>query len=289
MIDDELMAAVEQAVLETVEDQVMPRWRQLAEHEVETKTGSHDLVTVADQRAEQQLSEALRRLLPGSAVVGEETVHAHPATYAALEGPDPVWIIDPIDGTRQFVAGDEGFCTMVALAHDGETLAGWIVAPALRMTATARRGGGAFLNGTPLRAGSPEAGAPLRVAVSHPDYTDDFQERALRSLRTDGVDVRPTGSAGLEYVAIAHGRLDAVAYTWESAWDHAAGLLTVAEAGGASSTVAGAPFRLAGGNALPFTAARDADTTRRMVGLLRDESDDPPHTDSDDSHRGRPA
>ncbi|MET9857961.1 inositol monophosphatase [Streptomyces smyrnaeus] len=278
------MAAVEEAVRETVDTQVVPRWRRLAEHEVETKTGSHDLVTVADQRAEQQLSEALRRLLPGSAVVGEETVHAHPASYAALTGPDPVWIIDPIDGTRQFVAGDEGFCTMVALAHHGETLAGWILAPALDRTATARRGGGAFLNGEPLRAGSPAAGATLHVAVSHPDYTDASQERALRGLRTDGVDVRPTGSAGLEYVAIAQGRLDAVAYTWESAWDHAAGLLMVAEAGGAGCTVEEVPFRLAGGNALPFTAARDADTTRRMVGLLRNGSDD-----SDDSHRSRPA
>ncbi|MBO8196219.1 inositol monophosphatase [Streptomyces oryzae] len=281
MIDDELTSAVEQAVREAVDAQVMPRWRQLAEHEVETKTGSHDLVTVADQRAEQQLSEALRQLLPGSAVVGEETVHAHPASYAALAGPDPVWIIDPIDGTRQFVAGDEGFCTMVALAHHGRTLAGWILAPALGMTALARRGHGAFLNGAALHAGSPEAGAPLHVAVSHPDYTDESQERALSGLRTDGVEVRPTGSAGLEYVAIARGRLDAVAYTWESAWDHAAGLLMVAEAGGASSTVANAPFRLEGGNALPFTAARDADTTRRMVGLLRDKSAE--------SDRSRPA
>ncbi|MBO8200258.1 inositol monophosphatase [Streptomyces smyrnaeus] len=191
--------------------------------------GAHDLVTVAGQRAEQQLSEALRRLLPGSAVVGEETVHAHPASYAA---PAFGRAVPPA------VAGDEGFCTMVALAH-GATLAGWILAPALDRTATARRGGGAFLNGGPLRAGSPAAGATLHVAVSHPDHTDAAQERALRGLRTDGMDVRPTGSAGLE---------------------------------------------LAGGNALPFTAARDADTTRRMVGLLRNGSDD-----SDDSHRSRPA
>ncbi|NSC24599.1 inositol monophosphatase [Streptomyces albus subsp. chlorinus] len=267
------MAAVEEAVRETVDAEVVPRWRQLAEHEITAKSGSHDLVTVADQRAEQRLSERLRRLLPGSAVVGEETVHAHPATYGALTGEDPVWIIDPIDGTRQFVAGDEGFCTMVALAHHGETLAGWIHAPALGLTATARRGGGALLDGEPLHAGSPREGEPLRVAVSHPDYTDASQKRALSGLRGAVVEARSTGSAGLEYLAIARGRLDAVAYTWESAWDHAAGLLTVTEAGGAHSTVDGAPFRLAGGNALPFTAARDGETARRIVGLLRDQND----------------
>jgi len=273
VIDDELMTAVEEAVLSAVRAEVMPRWRQLAEDEVTTKTGSHDLVTVADQRAEQRLSEDLRKLLPGSVVVGEETVHAHPATYTALEGDDPVWIIDPIDGTRQFVAGDEGFCTLVALARRGETLGAWIHAPALGLTATARRGGGVLLDGRPLHAGSPAEGAPLHVAVSHPDFTDESQKRALSGLHTEGVAPRDTGSAGLEYLAIARGRLDAVAYTWESAWDHAAGLLVVTEAGGAHSTVAGAPFRLAGGNALPFTAARDAATARRMVGLLRDQND----------------
>ncbi|MGY1438846.1 inositol monophosphatase family protein [Streptomyces reniochalinae] len=273
MIDDELMSAVEEAVREAVDAEVVPRWRKLAEDEITTKSGSHDLVTVADQRAEQRLSDALRALLPGSAVVGEEGVHARPASYAALAGEEPVWIIDPIDGTRQFVAGEEGFCTMVALAHHGETLGAWIHAPVLGRTALARRGGGALVNGEPLYAGSPERGSPLRVAVSHPDYTDAAQKRALRALRTEGVEVRDTGSAGLEYLAVAEGRLDAVAYTWEAAWDHAAGLLTVTEAGGAHSTVAYAPFRLAGGNALPFTAARDADTTRRMVGLLREQHD----------------
>lgn len=273
MIDDELTAAVERAVRAAATDEIMPRWRRLAENEVETKTGSHDLVTVADQRAERQLGEALAALLPGSAVVGEEAVHANPATYTALAEDAPVWIIDPIDGTRQFVAGEEGFCTMVALAHHGETLGGWIHAPALGLTAIARRRGGALLNGEALQAGSPEQGATLQVAVSHPDYTDEAQENALRALRTEGVAPRATGSAGLEYLAIADGRLDAVAYTWEAAWDHAAGLLMVAEAGGASGTVENAPFRLAGGNALPFTAARDADTARRMVGLLRDGSD----------------
>ncbi|GAA2095580.1 inositol monophosphatase family protein [Streptomyces albiaxialis] len=272
MIDDELMTDVEHALRETAAAEITPRWRRLAEDEVLTKSGPHDLVTVADQRAEARLGRALTALLPGSVVVGEEGVHARPAAYEALRGEDPVWIIDPIDGTRQFVRGEEGFCTMAALARHGETLASWTYAPALDRMAVARRGGGALLDGEALTAGSPAPGAVLEVAVSHPDYTDDAQEAALSGLRTDGVRPRPTGSAGLEYLAIASGTLDAVAYTWEAAWDHAAGLLLVAEAGGASATLAGEPFRLAGGNALPFTAARDADTVRRMVGLLRDRS-----------------
>jgi fructose-1,6-bisphosphatase/inositol monophosphatase family enzyme len=94
------------------------------------------------------------------------------------------------------------------------------------------------------------------------------EKHALLGLRTDGVAPRACGSAGLEYLAIARGELDATAFSWEAAWDHAAGLLLVEEAGGAHLTRAGEPFRITGGNDLPFTAARDAATARRVAGLL---------------------
>ncbi|MGW8377002.1 inositol monophosphatase family protein [Streptomyces sp. ODS28] len=270
MIDDELVAQVERAVRSAAAEEVMPRWRQLGEAEVQQKAGPHDLVTVADQRAEEHLTRSLTALLPGSVVVGEETVHAKPATYEALHGEAPVWIVDPVDGTRQFVRGERDFAVLVALARHGDILASWTYAPALDLMAVARRRGGALLNGEALSAGSPEPGEELRVATSHPDFTTPEQKHALLGLRTEGVASRPCGSAGLEYLAVARGELDALAFSWEAAWDHAAGLLLVSEAGGASATVEGEQFRLAGGNALPFTAARDAGTVRRMVGLLRD-------------------
>lgn len=269
MIDDELVAAVEGVVRRAVEQEVAPRWRQLGDDEVVQKNGPHDLVTVADRRAEEKLSKDLAELLPGSVVVGEEAVHARPAIYEALQGDEPVWIVDPVDGTRHFVRGHEGFCTLVALAHHGEVLASWTYAPVRNEMAVARHRGGATLNGEPLRAGSPEEGKVLEVATSHPDFTTEAQKRSLLGLRTEGVAPRPCGSAGLEYLAVARGEVDALAFCWEAAWDHAAGLLLVTEAGGDNCTVDGRPFHLAGGNALPFTAARDAATARRIVGLLR--------------------
>jgi len=268
MISDELAAGVEEAVRAAAAAEIMPRWRQLAAHEVTEKTGPHDLVTIADHRAEERLTAALTALLPGSVVVGEEAVHASPAVYRALGGDAPVWIVDPVDGTRQFVHGDPGFCTLVALAHGGEVLASWTYAPALGELAVARRGAGAHLNGEVLRSGSPAPGAALEVACSHPDFTTDEQKRALLGLYTEGVKPRPCGSAGLEYLGVARGALDAVAFSWENAWDHAAGLLLVAEAGGGHATLTGEPFRLAGGNVLPFTAARDELTVRRILSLL---------------------
>ena len=259
---------VEEAVRKAAAAEILPRWRRLAAHEVDQKSGPHDLVPDADRKAELYLTEALVALLPGSVVVGEETVHASPATYEAIHGDAPVWIVDPVDGTRQFVRGEAGFCTLVALAHRGTLLASWTYAPARDRFATAQRGKGACLDGERLFAGVPEPGRDLRVATSHPDYTTDEQKDALLGLRADGVAPRPCGSAGLEYLAIARGELDAVAFSWEAAWDHAAGLLLVEEAGGAHLTLAGEPFRITGGNALPFTAARDAATARRIAGLL---------------------
>lgn len=114
----------------------------------------------------------------------------------------------------------------------------------------------------------PTPGKVLEVACSHPDYTTHDQKRALSCLWTDGIAPRPCGSAGLEYLAVASGRLDAVAFSWELAWDHAAGLLLVAEAGGAHLTITGESFAITGDNALPFTAARDEGTARRILGIL---------------------
>ncbi|MFF3328213.1 inositol monophosphatase family protein [Streptomyces sp. NPDC002888] len=259
---------VEDAVRKAAAAEIMPRFRRLAAHEVDEKNGPHDLVTDADRRAELYLTEALGALLPGSVVVGEEAVHANPATYEAIQGDAPVWIVDPVDGTRQFVHGDDGFCTLVALARRGVLLASWTYAPARDQLATAVRGGGAFLDGERLFAGPPTPGRDLTVATSHPDYTTDEQKHALLGLWTDGVAPRACGSAGLEYLAVARGESDATAFSWEAAWDHAAGILLVEEAGGAHLTLTGEPFRITGGNTLPFTAARDAATARRVMGLL---------------------
>ncbi|MFI6931207.1 inositol monophosphatase family protein [Streptomyces sp. NPDC050287] len=262
-------ADVEEAVRRAAAAEIMPRFRRLAAHEIDQKAGPHDLVTDADRNAELYLTEVLGALLPGSVVVGEEAVHANPVSYEAIQADAPVWIVDPVDGTRQFVHGEPGFCTLVALALRGVLLASWTYAPARDQMATAVRGQGAFLDGERLVAGTPEPDRELRVATSHPDYTTEEQKQALRGLWTDGVAPRACGSAGLEYLAVARGESDATAFSWEAAWDHAAGLLLVEEAGGAHLTRAGEPFRITGNNALPFTAARDAATARRVMELLR--------------------
>nr|WP_069812961.1 inositol monophosphatase family protein [Streptomyces sp. TP-A0874] len=266
----ELLSAVDQALREAVAAEVMPRFRALAAHEVREKSGPHDLVTVADQEAERRLTASLPGLLPGSVVVGEEAVAADPDVLDALHGSAPVWVLDPVDGTRQFVAGDPGFATLLALVQHGETLASWTYAPALGLMAVAMRGRGARLNGEPLLSGSPDPETVLEIATSHPDFYSLEEDRSFARLIVDGVAPRPCGSAGLEYLHVAQGELGAVAFGWEYPWDHAAGLLLVDEAGGASGTLTGERFRITGGNALPFTAARDEATAHRVLSLMSD-------------------
>lgn len=264
---DTLYTAVEETIRAVVAAEIVPRWRRLAAQDIVEKNGPHDLVTTADRLAEERLTERLTALLPGSVVVGEEAVSADPSVLDRLLGEEPVWVIDPVDGTSAFVRGDPGFSTLVTLVRGGVPLASWTYAPQLGLLATARRGQGAYLDGKRLRTAT--AREPLRVWISNPVFRDDAERAALARLAASGTECVPClTSAGLGYLEVARGISDAVAFYWEAPWDHAAGLLLVSEAGGVSVTAGGKPFQVAGGNTLPFSAARDEATARRVLALL---------------------
>src|SRR5471030_1122781 len=140
---------VRRLIVEVADAEVMPRFERLAAGDISEKSPG-DFVTVADVASEQRLTPALRDLLPGSVVVGEEAVAGDPAVLALLAGDDPVWVVDPIDGTANFAAGIPMFAIMVALIRRGETLAGWIHDPVKRATTSALLGEGAWCDGRRL-------------------------------------------------------------------------------------------------------------------------------------------
>ncbi|MCZ4101931.1 inositol monophosphatase [Streptomyces sp. SID13666] len=266
-VNEELLAAVERVVRSVVAEEVTPRWRRLAAEDVIEKNGPYDLVTTADRRAEERLTEELTALLPGSVVVGEEAVSADPGVLKRLDGDDPVWVVDPVDGTANFVRGEDGYATLVTLVQGGEPLASWTYVPERGLMATARRGAGAYLNGQRMHTAAAPDGT-LRVSTSNPVFRTDQERVLLGRLEAAGAATRSCTCAGIEYLELARGGVDGVAFFWELPWDHAAGLLLVTEAGGASLTVTGEPFRIPGGNALPFSIARDAETARRIIELM---------------------
>jgi fructose-1,6-bisphosphatase/inositol monophosphatase family enzyme len=230
---------------ETARIEIVPRFRQLATTAVFTKSSPQDpgdVVTEADQAAEARLGEALRAVLPGASIIGEEAAHADPAIVSLLGQPGIAWLIDPLDGTRNFVAGDERFGIMVALAVNGQTTASWIHLPMTRQTFVAEAGAGARLNGATLRVPlSPAEGSPAGTLYTR------YMPATLRAqveARAAACRLIPAaGCAALEYTSLALGRKEFVLYHRLHPWDHAAGALLLTEAGGMSRHPDGRLYR----------------------------------------------
>ena len=265
MLDDAARALVAEIIRDVSATEILPRFGRLGEGEIIEK-GPGDLVTVADQASERELSVRLTRLLPGSRVVGEEAVFADPGVLDALDGPDPVWIIDPIDGTENYANANARFTVLVALARGGELQASWIYEPCFDRMAYAVRGGGAYLDGERLHVAAPPIGLmDVDVSTSRPKFWTESARDAISALSTHGAWLMYSDGAGLEYLTLARGQRTCALMVWENVWDHAAGLLLHAEAGGVTLTSDGSSFRLAGGNALPFVVAPDAATAKAVL------------------------
>src|SRR5690606_14556474 len=114
-----LTKSVHDAMREAAERAILPRYQSLADHEVDVKAAD-DTVPIADHESEEILAERLSRLLPESAIVGEEATHDDPAVLDRL-GDALCWIVDPLDGTNNFASGKPPFGVLVALAQGGET------------------------------------------------------------------------------------------------------------------------------------------------------------------------
>ncbi len=216
---------------EIADEVILPRYRSLADGDVVEKFAG-ELVTIADREAETKITARLQNLLPGVPVVGEEAVAANPDLLRALNGePDSAcWLVDPLDGTANFVAGRREFAVMVALVRDGETVASWIWLPLDRISYAAERGAGAYRNDERLLV--PPAPGELRGAILQKFLTPE--QRAIvagAALEFANIDAGQN-CAGVEYPRIAEGKQEFVRFQRLRPWDHAPGTLLLEEAGG---------------------------------------------------------
>ncbi|MDO4571176.1 MAG: inositol monophosphatase family protein [Planctomycetia bacterium] len=193
--------------------------------------GRSDLVTEADFASQTFVKERILQYFPDHLILGEENI----ADTNALGGPGKFrWIVDPLDGTTNYVHGMPFFCVSLALEADGELLVGAIYAPALGECYTAACGGGAFLNGKPIHVSSTSRledslagfGFPADVQLESPDL------QTFLSLLNVCHALRRMGSAALNLAYVAAGRFDVVWNFRTHPWDIAAGVLLVREAGG---------------------------------------------------------
>lgn len=238
-IDHDAISAI---IQDAAEREIMPLWQKLHQHQIEFKQPG-DVVTVADRACEDRLSKQLAALIPGSLVIGEEAVHHDPTLISALDSARPVWVIDPLDGTSNFAAGEGPIAVMVCLVEQGETLAAWIYDPVADTMLQAELGAGASHNGKRLSKTTFFGDiAAIDGALSTkylPDPMKPKAQQGARSLGTTGA----SGCAGFDYRALVTGDYQFVFYYRTLVWDHAPGVLIAIESGACTGRYDGMPYR----------------------------------------------
>ena len=201
-----------------------------AELVVESK-GPADFVSHADRAVESLIRAELARTFPGDAFLGEETA-------AEFDGPiDRCWVVDPIDGTHNFLRGVPYWNVSIGYVEDGRTMVGAVYDPAHDELFHAMRGTGAWQSTasgeTRLAVANTRVLAGAYIVLGHHDrHRDDRYLDIRRRMMSAGTAMRNFGSAALQLAHVANGRLDAFIELELSAWDAVAGLLLVEEAGG---------------------------------------------------------
>jgi myo-inositol-1(or 4)-monophosphatase len=203
----------------------------------------NDLVSEVDRASEAAIIETLKQAYPAHAILAEESGASGESDY--------VWLIDPLDGTTNYLHGFPQYCVSIALAHKGVLTVGVIYDPTRNDLYVAARGRGAFLNDRRLRVGTREKLIDALVGTGFPfrmfSHIDPYMGM-LREFMTKTAGVRRPGSAALDLAAVAAGRMDGF---WEiglSPWDMAAGALMITEAGGLIGDLEGNDGYLRSGN-----------------------------------------
>jgi myo-inositol-1(or 4)-monophosphatase len=201
--------------------------QQLSPNEIEEKS-FNNLVSRVDKEAEQKFVSRLSQLLPDAGFIAEE------GTGSPIDG-GYNWIIDPLDGTTNFIHNIPFYCTSVALHGPDGLVLGVIYEPHLKECFSAIRGEGAWLNEKPIRVSSASELSKTLLATGFP-YDDFGRQEAymelLKDFTTNTRGIRRLGSAALDLAYVACGRCDAFYEYGLNPWDVAAGILIVEEAGG---------------------------------------------------------
>lgn len=246
---------------------IMPRYRKLRDGETMEKAPG-EIVTVADREAERIIEDGLRVLKPGAVIVGEEAASLRPELLDELGGEGYAFLVDPLDGTRNFASGKSPFSVMAAMLDCGVPCAAWMLDPLTDELAVAERGSGAFLDGARLRTAPGFRPARfLTGTVSGRFLPPEVRARVRERAGAFAGILPPPSCAGHEYTALARGGHDFTLFWRTLPWDHAPGTLFLAEAGGRAARPDGSPYLPADGRA-GLLAAANAEVWEEVAGLL---------------------
>lgn len=226
---------------------------------------ANDYVSEIDRNAEQAIIDVIRKAYPHHAILAEES---------GAHGKDEFqWVIDPLDGTTNYLHGFPQFAISIALMHRGRLESGVVYDPVRDEMYTADRGSGALLNDRRLRVTEQKGLKGALIGTGIPFRDQRFMDNylgMLRDLTKETAGIRRPGSAALDFAYVAAGRLDGF---WElglSVWDFAAGALLVQEAGGVVSDISGGSRHLETGNVITAGVRLH----RAMVETIRPHLDD---------------
>lgn len=222
-----------QLMIDVAEQAIRPRFRALASEEIDEKKPG-DFVTIADKQAEQLITAQLRARIPGVLVVGEEAAFENPESSGQLADAEIAYVIDPVDGTGNFVKGSPKYAVMVTEVRSGHVTRSWIWQPELDKAYVAEIGAGAYCNGQRL------SREPVR-GRAHGGATHAGAKRFDLAGTVD-LTINPNKSAGFDYPDMLEGRLDFMIYRRPMPWDHLPGLLLLSETGGVTIDVSGEPY-----------------------------------------------
>ncbi|MGC4938179.1 inositol monophosphatase family protein [Kribbella sp. DT2] len=237
-LSDSVLALVQEAG----ERFVRPRFRALADAEMAEKSPG-DWVTIADREAETFLESALRAVRPDLPVVGEEAVAADPSVLDVLYPGGSCWLVDPVDGTGNFVRGDPAYGMAVALVERGEAVASWIWQPEFGVAWQAEAGAGTFRNGERVRVGTTAAAISDLRGVFHTRFFPAEQHASMESRPVPYQRTPGSLNSACDYPALIEGSIDFICWGRILPWDHAPGSLLLAEAGGVSRRLDGTNYR----------------------------------------------
>ncbi len=233
---------------EVAKSEVMPRFFGSVQNAVSQKTSAFDVVSEVDEAAEKLISERLSTLFPGAVIVGEEAASRNPAIMAAVRTEELVFVVDPIDGTKNFVSGVPLFGIMIACIVKGDVVFGAIHDPVCDNTAFAVRGEGAWIAGSDGNRKDLRVSSVADPRQMHAVAGANFMPEPMRQLFLSNV-IKLGLSFWMrccahEYRMAAAGNCDLLVYNKLNPWDHAAGWLLHQEAGGYSAHLDGRPYRV---------------------------------------------
>lgn len=234
-----LDAAIHALMRDVTETAILPHYQTLSADQI-TEKASDDLVTVADKLSEQLLTEGLARLA-AIPVVGEEAAHADARVLDRLAG--DCWIVDPLDGTHNFAHGQSPFGILIARAEAGEAVSGWIYDCLTGRFCAAHRGRGAFVDGERIAARTTGRMPPI-AAISLLFFEEGKREQLRNHIAPHYTLADIPRCAAEQYPRLALGVNDLSIFQRTLAWDHAAGVLWLNEAGGKAARPDGSVYRV---------------------------------------------